>query len=238
MSDTSHNTAALQQSLTDTGPDPAGLFDLVVRHYADPGAVEVLRKHAEGSFPSLVTVYAALKQIELLQTKELLKLNHTEQAKLKHMEPSDARKAYLALHGQVDSSAGAMFAHATEADLLESFRTVCSGLPDGGLDWTVMVSYFFAEYAPLDALTARVTAEMPWKSMMGCSPELGAGPPNSAAEPSRDPDAVGDRIAWLVSRYLYNRFGDHAQSWEGFGHVYPSEIVGVAADIAAAAVHA
>ena len=73
---------------------------------------------------------------------------------------------------------------------------------------------------------------------MGCSPELGAGPPNSAAEPRRDPDAVCDRITWLVSRYLYNRFGDHVPSWETFKNVYPSKIVGVAADIAAAVEHA
>ena len=240
MSDTSHNTAALQQILADTEPDPAGLFDLVVRHYTEPGAAEVLCKHAEGSFPSLVALYAGLKQIILLQCKELLKLNRTEQALLKHMEPSKARKASLALHDQVTSLAGAMFPHATEADLLESFRTVCSGLPDAGRFWPVQVSYFFAKYAPLEALTDRVTAEMPWRPMMGCSPELGAGPPwLSAAEPIRDPDAVCDRIRWLVSRYLYNRFGKHDQSWTMFRHVHdPGDRVGDVADLVAAAEHA
>ena len=66
MSDTSHNTAALQQSLTGPELDPSGLIALVMSHYTDPGAAEVLCKHAEGSVPSLVTVYAAQQQIRLI----------------------------------------------------------------------------------------------------------------------------------------------------------------------------
>ena len=41
-----------------------------------------------------------------------------------------------------------------------------------------------------------------------------------------------------VSRYQCDRLGDQAQPREKFGHVYPSQAVGVAANIAAAAEHA
>ena len=56
MFDTSPNTAALRRHLANTEPGPAGLFDLVVRHYRDSAAAEVLCKHAEGSFPLLVVM--------------------------------------------------------------------------------------------------------------------------------------------------------------------------------------
>ena len=118
MSATSHNTAAFQQSLSGLGPDPAGLFDLVVHHCTDSAAAEVLCNHAEGSFPLLVALFAGQKHAK------------------KRQQPSwPALKKYLMtmlpFDKQVESLAGAQLAHATEAGLLEGLRTARSGLPDG-----------------------------------------------------------------------------------------------------------
>ena len=225
MSVTSHNTAALQQRLAGTGAGPSDLYDLMVRHYADPGAVEVLCDHAAGSFPLLVALFAGSKH-----PKECPPSWSDRKNQLAPLELFDA---------QVKSLAGAMFAHATEAGLLEGLRTARSGLPGGSPATLGTVSRWFAAHAPLEALTDRVTAEMSRWPMEGLSPELGAGPSNSAVKPLRYTDTVCDRISWLMSRYLYNRFGDHGPSWEMFKNLYdPSQTVVDIADIVAAVEHA
>lgn len=137
MSGTSHNTAALQQSLADPELDPSGLIALVMSHYTDPGAVEVLCKHAEGSLPSLVTVYAAQQQIRLIHELVVkMKTARPGTALLEPIESTETWKASEALHDNVVSLADAVFAHAEDDDLLESFRTVCDWLP-GGADHPV-----------------------------------------------------------------------------------------------------
>ena len=162
MSDTSRNTAALQQSLADPELDPAGLFALVMSHYTDPAAAEVLCKHAEGSLPSLVMVYAVQQQIRLIHELVVdMKTSRPGTALLEPIETTETWLASEALHDNVVSLAGAVFAHADEDDLLESFRTVCDWLP-GGADHPVAMKVLrlFAYHAPLEALTDRVTDEM------------------------------------------------------------------------------
>ena len=61
MSSAAQNTAALQQILTGTDPDPAGMYGLAASHYTDPGAVEARCSHAAGTFPSVVALFAASK---------------------------------------------------------------------------------------------------------------------------------------------------------------------------------
>ena len=60
------------------------------------------------------------------------------------------------------------------------------------------------------------------------SPQLGAAStPKSHYYP-------GDVQRWLVSRYLYNRFGTHDPSWDVFKILYdPPETVGATADAVA-----
>ena len=121
MSDTSLNTAALRQHLADTEPDPAGLYDLMVCHYRDPDAVEVLCEYAEGSFPLQVALFAGQKHCTVLQAVELLNKRTSKKA----------WSAAMRFKAQVESSVGAQFAHVDETDLLEGLRTACSGLPAG-----------------------------------------------------------------------------------------------------------
>ena len=205
MSATSHNTAALQQRLASLEPDPAGMYDLMVHHYRDPDAVEVLCGHAEGSVPLQVAVYVGLKYCTVLQAVELLNKRASKKA----------WNSATRFEAQVESSVGAQFAHATEADLLEGFRTARSGLPDGSPAMLEWVSHLFAAHSPLEALTDRVTAEMTWRLMKEFCPELGAGPLPSPESPlAAEEDG---RIRWLMSRYLYNRFGHHGPSW-GVSH--------------------
>ena len=223
MSDTSINTAALQQILTGTEPGPAGLFDLVVRHHTDPDAAEVLCAYATGSFPLLTAVFAG--------TKHAVWGRHTWATTYK--DAPGGRE----FDKQVSSLVYPQFEHAAEADLLESLRTVRSAeLLDRGPGVPLRLTHMIVMYAPFDALTDRVTAEMSWMSMKGLCPELGAGPPGSAAEPPND--AGAGRICWLLARYLYNRFGDHVPSWDMFKkQCEPPGSVADAADLAVTAQH-
>ena len=219
MSDTSHNTAALQRILTDTDPDPAGLFDLVVSHYTDPGAVEALCNHAAGSFPLLVALFAGSK-------------HHKTRLVAKIVKSPSLRRSLLHSDAKVRSLTDAMFASATEPALVEGLRTAHSGLPDGTPSMLVGVSRWFAGDAPLEALTDRVIAEMAWRFVEPFCPELGAGP---LPDPETRFDEDGRiRGYWLMSRYLYNRFGEHGPSWDVFRQVHrPSQTIGEAADTVA-----
>ena len=187
LASTEPDTAALRQHLANTNPGPAGLFDLVVRHWRDTAAAEVLCKHAEGSFPLLVAVLASLEHIMRGQ----------------HMKMAKPQMDEYYFDMVVTSLAGAQLAHATEADLLEGFRTARSGLPVGSPYLPERASHLFAVRAPLEALTDRVTAKMSWLPMEGLSPELGAGPPNSTATTIYDAEC--DRISWLMSATFVNR---------------------------------
>ena len=220
MSDTSQITAALQKFLVDTEPDPAGLFDLTVRHCIYPAAAEVLYNHAEGSFPSLVAVYAGSKHAVLGLRPWV------------STQKQNIQRAARDFDAQVTSLAFSQFAHATETDLLESIRTVRSGLLDESPDSSFRISLLFAMRAPLEALTDRVTAEMSWWSMKGLSPELGAGPPDGSEDPPIP--AGGEMIRWLMSRYLCNRFGEHGPSWEMFKNLCkPPKSIGETANTVA-----
>ena len=60
-------------------------------------------------------------------------------------------------------------------------------------------------------------------------PLLTAGPLNSTAENIWDVEC--DKIRGLMSRYLYNRFGEHGPSWDMFRELHePSETAGDTAD--------
>ena len=187
----------------------------MVSHYADPGAVEALCDHAEGSFPSLVALCAGLKHVQNGPPSRPRKRNKPAPLWL-----SDA---------QVESLADAMFASATEPDLVEGLRTARSGLPDGTPSMLMGVSYWFAAHAPLEALTDRVTAEMSWLPAKGFSPELGAEQPNSTAA-SHDSAHRNwlcdgyDRLCWLTTRYLHNRFGVYDPLWGMFRFIKHSEM--------------
>ena len=219
MSDTSHDTAALQQILTATDPDPAGMYGLVMDHYLDTDAIEALCDHAKSSVPLQVAVYAGMFHSTALQATELMN---------KRISKKDWDAAWR-FKAQVDTSVAAQFAHVDETDLLEGLRTARNGLPAGTpsmLDW---VSRWFASHAPLEALPDRVIAEMAWRFVEPFCPELGAGPlPDFDAEEGRI------WIHWLMSCYLYNRFGEHGPSWDVFRQVHrPSQTIGETADTVA-----
>ena len=227
MSVTSHNTAALQQRLTSTGAGPSDLHDLMVRHYADPDAVEALCNHAAGSFPSLVALFAASKHHK----------NRPLSFAAKRKQSPSQRRSLRLSDAQVKSLTDAMFASATEPDLLEGLRTAHSGLPDGTPSMLVWVSRWFAADAPLEALTDRVVVEMAWRPVGRFCPELGAGPlpaPRSRVDAAHNRTRVG----WMMSRYLHNRFGTHDPSWEMFKKVYdPSQTIGDTADLVVTVQH-
>ena len=221
MSFTSHTTAALQQILTDTDPDPAGMYGLMVRHYADPDAVEALCDYAKGSFPSLVALFAASKHHK----------NRPRSFGARTRLSPSLRRSLWHSDTQVKSLTDAMLKSATEPDLLEGLRTAHSGLPDGTPSMLVWVSRWFAAHAPLEALTDRVVVEMAWRPVGRFCPELGAGPlpaPRSRVDAAHNRTRVG----WMMSRYLHNRFGTHDPSWEMFKKVYdPSQTVVETADL-------
>ena len=90
------------------------------------------------------------------------------------------------------------------------------------------IAWWFIEYVPLPMLTDEVVAEMSIWEDPPPSQELGPGcPPDDD-----DPDLVG---CWLMSRYLYNRFGDHGPSWDAFKELYDPQTlsIGEAAEQAA-----
>ena len=222
MSNTSQNTAALQQILTDTDPDPAGLYDLASSHYTDPDAIEALCDYTKGSLPSLVALFAASKH---------LKYRPRSFGARTRLPPSLLRSLWHS-DTQVESLTDAMFASATEPDLVEGLRTARSGLPDGTPSILEEVSRWFAEHAPLEAVTDKVVAEMSVWPYTDLSPQLGtASPPTGHYDPA-------DFQRWLVSRYLYNRFGEHGPSWEMFKKVYgPSQTIGDTADLVVTVLH-
>ena len=206
MSNTSHYTAALRQHLASIVPGQPDLLDLVVRYYTDPAAGDALCDHEEGSVPLLVAVYTSLDRVTQIRRLEY------------QMIRGGCRETYKAAHRfgtQAKSRIHTQLAHATEAYLLEGLRVARNGLPAENPYMLSAVSLLFAEHGPLAALTDRVTAEMSWSVASGLSPELGAGPPTT-------PGHCGDidRIRWLMSSYLYNRFGDHDPSWVMFKHVH------------------
>lgn len=207
--------AELRQHLADTEPGPSELRDLLVRHHTDPDAVEVLCDHADGSFPLLAAVFAAQGQLEAAA-------NH--QTKL--------QKTADPFTQQVGKRLRTRFKDVTGADLREFLRTARAEFPDEDPDLFRTIAFWFIEFVPLPMLTDEVVAEMSiWEDSSPC-PELGAGwPPES-----NDPFLVG---RWLMSRYLYNRFGDHEPSWDMFRGVYDAaQTIGDTADLVAAVEHA
>ena len=61
----------------------------------------------------------------------------------------------------------------------------------------------------------------------------------AAPKPTRGSVDRCGKVRWLVSRYLYNRFGTHDRSWEKYKNATcRAQTVGEAAGIAAVALHA
>ena len=127
--------------------------------------------------------------------------------------------------GQIDSWWRDQFDGVTGTDLREFFRAARAAFPDEYEFLFGSIAWWFIENVPLPVLTDEVVAEMSIWEDPPPSQELGAGwPPEDG-----DPDDIG---CWLLSRYLYNRFGDHGPSWDAFNETYDPKTlsIGEAAD--------
>ena len=194
MSDTAIDADALRQYLADTEPDPAELRDLLVSHYADFDAVKALLDYADGAVPLLAAVFAAHEQIA--------------QAAQYQADLDEAEKALFRFRRQVDPWFPGQCHTLTDTDLLLVLRTARPLISDQVPYLFLRLSAWFIENAPPPLLTDDVVAEMSLATFLRPSPELGAGRP--LAPRDRDFDC------WLISRYLYSRFGDHGPSWDMF----------------------
>ena len=207
---------ALRRHLAGTQTDPSGLRDLLVRHHTDPAAVQVLCDHAEGSFPLLAGVFAAQEQI----------------ADAGHYQ-RELRKAAVRFEQQVDSWLRGQFQNAADTDLLSVFCAARAVFSDEDPFPSMRLSYWFIKSAPLATITDKVVAEMSVWDAEDPSLQLW-----TARSPKnhKDPLHVGH---WLLSRYLYNRFGDDDASWFMFRELYDPKVlpIGALADIVAAVEH-
>ena len=211
MSDTPFDAAALRRHLAGTKTGPSDLFDHLVRHHTNPAAVEVLYKHAEGSFPLLAAVFAAKEQLAGALCANMTAL---PKATWRFSQQADTW-----LHGQCQSAA--------DTDLRSVLCTARTVFFDKEPLLFMSISYWFVMFDLLDAVTDKVVAEMSvWETSDLC-PQLGtASPPKNC----KDPLYLG---VWLMSRYLYHRFGKHDPSWVMFRELYdpPETKIGDVADL-------
>ena len=194
MSDTAIDADALQHYLTDKKPGPSELRDLLVSHHADDDAVKALLDYADETVPLLAAVFAAHEQIA--------------QAAQYQADLEEAEKALFRFRRQVDPWFPGQCRDLTDTDLLSVLRAARPLVSVQVPYLLLRLSAWFIENAPPPILTDDVVAEMSIATFSRPSPTLGAGRP--LAPRDRDFDC------WLISRYLYSRFGDHGPSWDMF----------------------
>ena len=207
MSDIPLDADELLENLASTEVDPTEMRDLLVLYHADLKAVKVLCDHPDERAPLLAAVFAAREQVMFTARRQ-----------------PELRQSANKFDEQVNTWLRAQLKDVIGPDLgavLLAVRTLFQGqstsLFRDNATW-------FLENVPLPVLTDEVVAEMSiWEdSYPGPSLELGAGwPPEN-----RNTGNVG---CWLISRYVYNRFGEHGPSWDVFVRLYDSEWMSIGA---------
>ena len=201
---------ALRQYLAGTKPVPSELRDLLVKYHTSFDAVKALLDHTNGTVQLLAAVFAGWEEVMYILRR-----------RPEYQQSADE------FDDQVTPWLLAQYKGVTGPDLLAVLPSAQTVPPDPPKHLLDRIATWFLENVPLPVLTDEVVAEMSiWMdSYPGPSPELGAGwPPEN-----RNTGNVG---CWLISRYLYNRFGEHGPSWDVFVKLYDTEFmsIGVAAD--------
>ena len=198
MSDTPLDADALQQYLAGTEVGPSELRDLLVRHYGDLEAVDVLCDHADETVSLQVAVFAAWEHFWCVRVSEV------------------GRQAGCDFGQSLDSWCQAQFQGVTGTELREFLRTARAVFPDEHEGLFNTIALWLMKTVPLRVLTVEVVAEMSIWDVPSPSPALGVGQ-------SPGSDDLEDVGCWLMSRYLYNRFGDDDLSWYVFVKLYNPE---------------
>ena len=209
MSDELDDPDVLRQYLAGK-PVPSELRDLLVKYHTSFDAVKALLDHTNGTVQLLAAVFAGWEEVMYILRR-----------RPEYQQSADE------FDDQVTPWLLAQFKGVTGPDLLAVLPSAQTVPPDPPKHLLDRIATWFLENVPLPALTDEVVAEMSiWMdSYPGPSPELGAGwPPEN-----RNTGNVG---CWLISRYLFNRFGEHGPSWDVFVKLYDTEFmsIGVAAD--------
>ena len=209
MSDIPLDVDALRQYLAGTKPDPSELRDLLVKYHTSFDAVKALLDHTNGTVQLLAAVFAGWEEVM-----------YTLRRQPEHQQSADE------FDDQVTPWLLAQYKDVTGPDLLAVLPSAQTVPPDPPKHLLDRIATWFLENVPLPVLTNEVVAEMSiWTdSYPGPRPELGAG------WPPENRNWVDDGC-WLISRYLYNRFGEHGPSWDVFVKLYDTEwlTIGVAA---------
>ena len=209
MSDTPVDADALRQYLAGTKPDPSELRDLLVKYHTSFDAVKALLDHTNGTVQLLAAVFAGWEEVMYILRR-----------RPEYQQSADE------FDDQVTPWLLAQYKDVTGPDLLAVLPSAQTVPPDPPKHLLDRIATWFLENVPLTVLTDEVVAEMSiWMdSYPGPRPELGAG------WPPENRNWVDDGC-WLISRYLYNRFGEHGPSWDVFVKLYDTEFmsIGVAA---------
>ena len=199
------STFSLRRHLAETTIGPAEMFDLALICFAKPTTVNVLCKHAKGSFRLLVGLYAALEHF---------------------MTETGSSRDHDWFRDRVGPYVVDQVRNASESDLLDGLRTARTVFTGGRTrtfrDGPLYISCLFAAHAPHGSLTDPVAAEMSVRSTCGLSPQFGLETQTRQSVLTCAP----------VSRLLLSRFGTHAPSWDMFKHAHsPETRVGDVADL-------